>query len=84
MKSNPWGLTEREAEVMDALVLVGNHKMAARMLGISDRTIEYHSAQVGLRMGLNLNGTIGRKLVLWDRWRRDGRTGDEHLQVNRG
>ncbi len=78
---NPWGLTAREAQVMDALVVVGSQKAAARELHLSLKTVESHCARVSERMGLKFAGSSARKLVLWDRWRRDGRTDDDHLKA---
>lgn len=65
--ANPWGLTPREAEVMDAMCAQGCHKLAAVALGISHKTIEDYAAVINRKMGQR---TRLMKYLVWDRWRR--------------
>lgn len=64
---NPWGLTNAEAEVMDAMVSQGRRKVAARHLGISEKTLEARSRRASIRMGYD--GQDLRRYIEWDRWR---------------
>jgi DNA-binding CsgD family transcriptional regulator len=63
----PGGLTQRQAEIADAMIQFGTAKLVARALGISPHTVE------------NTMGTIKQRLdtpnpiltaVKWDRLRR--------------
>lgn len=38
--SNPWGLTEREVQVLEALAEHGCSKLAGRALGINHKTVD--------------------------------------------
>jgi hypothetical protein len=65
---NPWGLTNAEAEVMDAMITTGTRKVASRQLGISPKTLEARSHRASIRMGYS--GQDVRRYIEWDRWRR--------------
>lgn len=69
---SPWGLTPAQAAVMDALVEHGTNKAAARVLGISDKTIEQHSTNIGRKM--RKHRFRSQRLIAWDRWRRGAAT----------
>jgi DNA-binding CsgD family transcriptional regulator len=72
-RRNPWGLTPREAEVMDAVCAAGSHKQAARVLGISDLTVKTATYRIGKKM--RAEGST--RYVEWDQWRRDGQGAPE-------
>lgn len=63
---NPWGLTEFEAKTMDAVCELGSHKLAARRLCRSVKTVEKHVHNVAVKMA-----SAGRrdKYVTWAVWR---------------
>jgi FixJ family two-component response regulator len=65
--SNPWNLTPRQAQVMDAIVSTGCNKRAADALGLSHYTICSHMRSVIDRMGMQ---TYLQRALAWDRWRR--------------
>lgn len=66
---NPWGLTKRQAETMDALCRTGCDKSVARALGISVKTVETTMQRVNAKVpGANRV----QKVIAWDRWRRGG------------
>lgn len=69
---SPWNLTPHQAQALDAIVETGCHKLAARKLFLSEKTIEIHSARAR-----KLIGAPNRVLALlaWDRWRRESNTG---------
>ncbi len=48
--NNPWGLTEREAEVLEHYQEVGHAKGVATQLGVSSRTVESHLARIRAKM----------------------------------
>lgn len=62
---NPWGLTARQAQVMDAIVTHGCHKLAASALGISAKTTEAHVANAATRMPAR---TPLLRYLAWARW----------------
>lgn len=66
---DPWGLTPRQRDVMDALIQSGCNKRVARELGMEIKTVEGHMWQIKRAMG-------GADRVLaalkWDRFRREG------------
>ena len=64
---NPWGLTPHQAAAMDAVCEHGCHKLAARALGVSVKTIEAHVQKASVRM---CTRTTLSKYLAWDRWRR--------------
>lgn len=47
---NPWGLTERQIEVMTQIASSGSSKAASWALGISHRTVEHHVSNVKKKM----------------------------------
>jgi DNA-binding CsgD family transcriptional regulator len=63
--SNPWGLSQREGEVLMAILMHGSAKVAARNLFISPRTVEAHVHRILPRMSVS---TCMQAVVLWDRW----------------
>lgn len=66
---NPWGLTPRQAETMDALCRTGCHKLVARELGIGLKTVETNMWRVHEKIpGANRV----QRILAWDRWRRGG------------
>jgi DNA-binding NarL/FixJ family response regulator len=64
---NPWNLTPRQTEILDALVEVGCNKLVARQLGVNVRTLETHMARAFARMQIK-NRMVA--VIAWDRYRR--------------
>jgi hypothetical protein len=64
--SDPWGLTSAQVRVMNSICDHGCHKLAARALGLSVKTVELHAWQVGLLMK---SGRGLAKYLAWDRFR---------------
>lgn len=69
---SPWGLTETQAKVMDALVEHGTNKAAARALGLTEGTVEQHTTDISRRMRKYRFRV--QRLIAWDRWRRGAAT----------
>jgi len=69
-KSNPWGLTPREEQLMDTVILWGGSKAAARELGMAVKTAEAHMLRIRKRMGINDRSQF-RHLLMWDRFRHE-------------
>lgn len=69
--ANPWNLTPQQAAVMDAVCIHGCQKAAAKVLGLSIKTVEAHAQHAGESMGMD--GKL-LKYIHWDRWmqRREG------------
>lgn len=64
---NPWGITNGEARALDAVIATGSHKLAARELGLSFRTIETLAQCARNRMG---KVPLIQACIQWDRWNR--------------
>ena len=62
--SNPWGLTDRQAQVLVTLADGEPQKQAARDLGITQLTLQAHLVQIRKRM--RIRTTLGC-VVAWDR-----------------
>ena len=43
---NPWGLTDRQAQIMDAYCRLGSRKLVASELGISLHTVDAHMRDI--------------------------------------
>lgn len=71
---NPWGVTERQAEMLDALITHKCMKRAADSVGVS---IDSASQLVG--RAKRSMGAVGmyEHLILWDRYRNKTLTGTE-------
>lgn len=67
MNSNPWGLSEREAAAMTAVIEHGRAKTAARAMGISHRTMEVYFCAARKKMGVT---SLVQAAVAWDRYLR--------------
>ena len=62
---NPWSLTDRECDCLQAVGRCGDSKIAARELGISHRTVEKYLERARQRMN------VARTLIAvlkWDRY----------------
>lgn len=68
MNSNPWGLSEREAAAMTAVIQHGRAKTAARAMGISHRTTEVYFCAARKKMGVS---SLVQAAVKWDRHLRE-------------
>jgi DNA-binding NarL/FixJ family response regulator len=66
--SNPWGLTTAQLKAMRAVCTHGCHKLAARELCLSVKTIENHALAAAKKMGIQ--GTCLSKYLAFDRWMR--------------
>jgi len=76
-KTNPWGLTPRQSEVMDAMCEHGCQKLAARALGLQDSTVQQHVWMANQKMGHHIGHL--KKYLEWDRWRRGEPAGTSPL-----
>jgi DNA-binding CsgD family transcriptional regulator len=65
--SNPWGVTAREAQVLDMICEKGSGKIASMELGISAQTVCAMLMRVKRRMGARTRTLV---LLEWDRWSR--------------
>jgi len=79
MKADPWGLSNREVETLDMLIMWGSQKAAAREMDISVRTLETHVTHIKQKMGI-INGSSFQHLLWWDRFRH-GRREKGHPKV---
>lgn len=59
---NPWSLTDREVEMLSQIAQSGSAKKAARVLGVSDRTVEEYVRRA--RRKMNVAHTILAVLML--------------------
>jgi DNA-binding CsgD family transcriptional regulator len=67
--ANPWRLSPRQIELMDAICDHGCQKLAARDMGIGVRSVEINMQRVNEKIpGANRV----QKILAWDRWRRGG------------
>jgi hypothetical protein len=64
---NPWGLTPKQVQVMDAIIQHGCNKRAANALCMGLKTLEAHASQARARMGLPYERL--HALLRFDRWR---------------
>lgn len=67
-KPNPWGLSEREAESITAMIEHGRAKTAALAMGISPKTAEVYCCNVRKKMGVS---SLVQAAVKWDRYLRE-------------
>jgi hypothetical protein len=65
---NPWGLTQKEAEMIEAICLLQTHERAAALLGTSLNAAGQRVLSVRKKMGCY--GTA-MHLLWWDRWHRE-------------
>jgi DNA-binding CsgD family transcriptional regulator len=65
--TNPWNLTDREAEVLQRLTELHSNKAVARQLNLSIRTVEMHL--VAIRKSMRAASRV-EAVLLWDRWAR--------------
>ena len=66
--NNPWNLTERQVEVLDALVEEGEHSAGiAAHLGISSKAVDTHLTRSYEAMGARSRVDAA---LMWDRWKR--------------
>jgi DNA-binding NarL/FixJ family response regulator len=64
--SNPWGLTPREAQVMDLMLARGSVKGVAKSLGLSIHTVIMYMREARRKMAPPHK--LGH-FIAWDRWR---------------
>lgn len=82
LPAEEWGLTQRETEVMDAVVETGGvHKLVARRLGISARTIQAHINNIYDKAGCRVGLLVA---IAWDRHRRHGTPAHQAAQRHAG
>jgi FixJ family two-component response regulator len=77
---NPWGLTRRQVEAAHAVIECGSSKAAARVLGISQCTVNIHLEVV--RGAVRDAHKRTRWMVLFDRWARALEPGTLELPAN--
>lgn len=63
---NPWGLTRREVDMMDAMCETGSLKGAARRLGLTEWGAGVHQKHAYAKMGVHEKV---RACIIFDRWR---------------
>ena len=63
--TNPWGLTAGEVSVMRAIVESGSHKLAARELGLSHRSVADRAHVIKKKMPYR---TALLRYLEFDRW----------------
>jgi len=69
---NPFGLTQREAESLDALLSTGTFKRAADRLGITVQTLAKHLRSA--RRKMKPPHRLGQ-FLMWHDWRKAGQEG---------
>lgn len=65
--ANPWGISQSEARVMQAVIDRGSQAGAAALLLLSPKTVETYMHRARRKIELRETTPINR-LVLWDRW----------------
>lgn len=68
MAANPWGLTAAEENVLRTLCEHGCHKLAARALNRSQKTIEAHLSNAAKKMP---HRSPLARFIAFDRWDRE-------------
>jgi DNA-binding NarL/FixJ family response regulator len=63
----PWRLTAGQVRVLDLMIDGADATKAAKVLGLSRKTVHAQFTRIFARMGVN---NTARSLLLWDRWRR--------------
>lgn len=71
---NPWGVTDRQAEVLDAMLRHGSLKAAANALDIGQGTAGQIVSRA--KRAMNVGGEY-QHLIQWDRYRRPDAEGTE-------
>lgn len=61
---NPFGLTHRQCEVMESLVVLGETRLVAQDLGITKETVDWHILAACKRIGAS---NRIQAVVKWDR-----------------
>jgi DNA-binding CsgD family transcriptional regulator len=64
---NPWGLTAAEFRVVTLTVEHGHHKLVARELNRSIKTVEAHWQAIRRKIG---GRNMVRCVLMFDRWQR--------------
>jgi DNA-binding CsgD family transcriptional regulator len=64
---NPWGLSDRQEQILDSLVECGCNKLVSRQLQMNLRTLEGQLARITLRVGAKSRMHLA---IQWDRYRR--------------
>lgn len=68
LPADPWGLNEREREIVSLLFDLDSNKMIARRLGIARQTGEAYCSRAFKKMGVQSRTGAA---VVWDRWKRE-------------
>lgn len=74
MKPNPWGITEREAMILSAVIERGGAKAAARAINKSKKTVDHYICSAKRKMVATGDCECWSKLqhyIAWDRWVRE-------------
>lgn len=64
---NPWGLSQREMDVMHCIVTTGSNKRAARDLDIAIKAVENDLCSVYQKMGIRSRVLAAIEFALWAR-----------------
>jgi DNA-binding CsgD family transcriptional regulator len=76
MKKDPWKLTEREVEVIEAMCELGSRKLVAEELYIAKVTVDDHMRHLMAKMR---EQTALRACVEWMKWK----LGEEHAEAQK-
>lgn len=72
-RPNPWNLTPKQQEVLDAIADGGSNEDVARRVGCTGGTVEQHAVGIYKRMGLSaVRGSMCCRVkaaVMWALWR---------------
>jgi FixJ family two-component response regulator len=66
---NPWRLTPRQEQLLDAYIASGQVTLAAEKVGMQESTANEHLGRVKRRMGKRF---LIHAVLEWDRWRNNG------------
>lgn len=64
---DPWGMTSQQTAVLQTICETGSTKGAARVLGLSSKTVEEHFRRAKAKFGVSQRLIC---LLEWDRWAR--------------
>lgn len=74
----PWGLTLREALVLDTVCKHGCYKLAADKMGISPNTLRTYITRSKKKLGVRFSLQL---MLKWDQWRRDNQLAETPSEI---
>lgn len=66
---NPWGLTEREVDLLDEFRRTGTVKRATERMRVTKNTADSYMRRAKAKMGLKGEGSSNRALAAFVEWR---------------